>query len=152
MGMLKEKEIKNDWAEKNADNGILRLFIPLQYFMGLNNLQKELFIQSDEGKFYIEFPIEHMNEVEDLGTYVTACLETALIIPNPRYEIDQASVLDCELLKLGKEARAFNLLITITYPGETKEYHDIMMFQEIKRDENLFEFELLGDQTLFGIN
>jgi len=152
MGMLKEKEIKNDWAEKNADNGILRLFIPLQYFMGLNDLQKELFTQSDEGKFYIEFPVEHMNEVEDLGTYVTACLETALIIPNPRYEIDQASVLDCELLKLGKEARAFNLLITITYPGETKEYHDIMMFQEIKRDENLFEFELLGDQTLFGIN
>lgn len=150
--MLKEKEIKNDWAEKNADNGILRLFIPLQYFMGLNDLQKELFTQSDEGKFYIEFPVEHMNEVEDLGTYVTACLETALIIPNPRYEIDQASVLDCELLKLGKEARAFNLLITITYPGETKEYHDIMMFQEIKRDENLFEFELLGDQTLFGIN
>jgi hypothetical protein len=135
----------------NMNNGTIKLNVPVPYYMSLTEEQKELYTQTDQGIFFVEFPVEDMLEEEYIGTYVIACVEAALIIPNPKYAITSDTNLRCELLKLGKTGQAFNILLHIKYAGVKEEFNDIMLFQEVKVEEDYFEFEYLGDQTLFSI-
>jgi hypothetical protein len=126
----------------------IRLFISRKYLSEIP--EKEIFQESENGKFYVEFPVE-LQENQALSDYIIACCETALIMKNPKYEIDNAKDFNCEIMNLGKSESFFNLLINIRYNNEEKEFHDIMLFKELKVEKQLYEFELIGDQTLFAI-
>ncbi|MDD3570991.1 MAG: hypothetical protein PHY44_07820 [Lachnospiraceae bacterium] len=127
---------------------IIRLVISSKYLNELN--EKEIFQGLESGKFYVEFPTE-LEENEPLSDYIVACCETALIMRNPKYEIENAKDFNCELMKLGQSEKSFNLLINISYNNDQNEFHDIMVFKENKVEKMLYEFELMGDKTMFAI-
>lgn len=127
---------------------IIRLVISSKYLKELN--EKEIFQELENGKYYVEFPTE-IEENEPLSDYIVACCETALIMKNPKYEIENSKELNCELMKLGKSEKSFNLLINISYNNEQNKFNDIMVFKENKVEKMLYEFELMGDKTMFAI-
>ncbi|MGE4214976.1 MAG: hypothetical protein AB7E42_09440 [Anaerotignaceae bacterium] len=127
---------------------IIRLAISSKYLNELN--EKEIFQGADNGKFYVEIPTE-IEENEPLSDYIIACCETALIMRNPKYEIESAKEFNCELMKLGTTEKSFNLLVNISYNNDQNEFHDIMVFKEIRVEKMLYEFELMGDKTMFAL-
>lgn len=136
--------------ENRNESMKIRIYISAEYLSELKPEASEIFIESEKGsKYYAEFPAE-IEEQEYLGEYIIACCETLLIMMNPKYEVNENTELNCELLKLGKTEKSFNLLVSIKYPIVNEEFHDILVFQECEVEEFLYSFELLGDQRMFA--
>lgn len=127
---------------------ICTLIIPNKYYQELNNDIKEIFIWKD-ARYYTEFPAD-VQEESFLGEYIQAFCEVVLIINNPKYGITKECKLHTELLKLGQTEEVFSLLMNIQYKGSNKNYHDILVFQEVSQKLGYYTFELLGDQTVFS--
>lgn len=130
----------------------IRVYISAEYFSELHADAGEFFQECETGsKYFAELPAD-IQEGEYLGESLIACCETLLIMMNPKYEIDEQTELHCELLKLGKAETMFNLLIQIKYPNVENVYHDIMLFQQREIEEDLYAFELIGDQRIFAMD
>ena len=127
-----------------------KLFIPASNYLVLNANGKSLFEQDEYGYYFAEFPA-NIDSQHYLGEYLVAFCEVSLIMANPKYEITKDCKLQCELLKLGSDEKAFNLLLTIKYPDSPKTFHDILVFHEKEQYPGFYSFELLGDQTLFSV-
>jgi len=126
------------------------LYIPQKYYIQLNSNIRELFKSDDSGFYFSEFPAD-VPEDGFLGEYLVAYCEVSLIMGNPKYHLKEECDLQCELLKLGHDENAFNLLITITYPGVQQTFHDILVFKEREQRPGFYSFELSGDQTMFSV-
>jgi len=133
----------------NSTNITCQLYIPPKYYIQLEASIQQLFESDDLGFYYSEFPA--VVAVDSyLGEYLVAYCEITLIMGNPKYQLSEECNLQCELLKLGQEEHAFNLLITIRYPGVQDNFYDILVFKEREQLLGFYSFELLGDQTMFS--
>lgn len=128
---------------------VCTLIIPEKFYTELNDEVKELFVEN-EGSYSAQFPAD-AEENTFLGEYIQAFCEVVLIINNPKYEFTEECELSTELLKLGDTEKSYCLLINIKYPGSEKIHNDILYFQEVSQSLGYYNFELLGDQTLFSV-
>ncbi len=129
-----------------------KLFIDEKYYKKLNATGKEIFLYDDNcGLYYSYFPAEACSE-ELLYSCIIAYCEITLIGFNNIYGITDEVNLSCDIFRLGSSKQYFSLLITITYPDQIEEFHDMMTFEIIRQTSSSFNFKLLGDQTIFSID
>jgi hypothetical protein len=140
---------KEELLMTNITNITCQLYIPQKYYLQLDSNMQELFKSDDLGFYYSGFPAD-IRDDSYLGEYLIAYCEIALIMGNPKYQLTDECDLQCELLKLGQDENAFNLLVTIHYPGVSESFHAILVFKEREQRPGFYSFELLGDQTMFS--
>lgn len=129
-----------------------KLFIDEKYYKKLNATGKEIFIYDEtSGLYYSYFPAEACSE-EILYSCIIAYCEITVIDFNNIYNITDQVDLSCDIFRLGTSKQHFTLLITITYPDQTEAFHDMMTFEIIKNTSSSFNFQLLGDQTIFSLD
>ena len=129
-----------------------KLFIDEKYYKKLNATGKEIFIYDEaSGLYYSYFPAEACSE-EILYSCIIAYCEIALIGFNNIYSITDQVDLSCDIFRLGSSKQYFTLLINITYPDQTEDFHDMMTFEITKNTSSTFNFKLLGDQTIFSLD
>lgn len=129
-----------------------KLFIDGKYYKKLNATGKELFLYDENyGLYYSYFPAEACSE-ELLYSCIIAYCEISLIGFNNIYGITDEVSLTCDIFRLGASKQYFTLLITITYPDQTEDFHDMMTFEIMSQTASSFYFKLVGDQTIFSMD
>lgn len=144
--------MKNEECNRDAEETKMkiRLYITAEHLSELKSEASGIFSECENGsRYYIELPA-NIEKTEYLHNSIIACCETLLIMMNPKYEIDEYTELDCELLKLGKTEKTFNMLINIKYPQVDKIFNEIMLFKECEIEEFMYSFEFIGDQRMFA--
>ena len=136
--------------------GTIRLYVCAKDYIRFCEKQKELFTEETQERYSVEFPMEFDAAFKDMEApsieeYVIACCETALILPDQKYELNEETEFDCQIMKITKGEKIFNMLLTIHYPKIQEAFHDILFFREIGRSETHYAFEFSGDQTLFAL-
>lgn len=126
-----------------------KLVLPGKYYVQLTEEGKQLYEECSTG-MEVTFPVE-LSDGITLADCVPAFVESVYLEFNPKYEITEYTKVACELYKLGKTDEVFNLLVTITYPESDKEFHELLIFNQVELTEDCFTFELMGDQTMFNM-
>lgn len=126
-----------------------KLVLPGKYYVQLTEEGKQLYEECQVG-MKVTFPVELIDGIT-LADCVPAFVESVYLEFNPKYEITEDIKVACELYKLGKTDEVFNLLVTITYPESDKEFHELLIFNQVELTDDCFTFELMGDQTMFNM-
>lgn len=126
-----------------------KLVLPGKYYVQLTEDGKQLYEECSTG-MEVTFPVE-LSDGITLADCVPAFVESVYLEFNPKYEITEYTKVACELYKLGKTDEVFNLLVTITYPESDKEFHELLIFNQVELTDDCFTFELMGDQTMFNM-
>ena len=124
-----------------------KMFLGAKFYEQLNDEGKELFESTPEG-FCATFNAI-LEDGVTLGNCVMSFCEVAYIGLNPKYQVNDATSVKCELFKTGKEDTTFSVLVTIEYPGEKEQHHELLVFAQRDLTDTLYSFDLIGDQTMF---
>ena len=127
-----------------------RLYLPDTHYKQLKAEIKDIFTKAKGSNMYFtDFPAGF--EGGDLGEYITAFIEIALISGNDKYEIADDTEVSCEMFKLGQTEKNFSIIVTIKYSNSDKDFNEILNFNKLEETDDYFSFELMGDQTMFSI-
>jgi len=131
---------------------VCRLYLGKSQYKELSQEGKALYI-TDETGVYVELPAMISSGVT-LGECVIAMVEATYLEVNPKYQIADSTKVKCEPYKLGGKQEVFNLLVTIQYAEEAfkEDHHEMLIFHEKELSQDIFSFELVGDQTMFNMN
>jgi len=138
------------------ETSTIRLYVCGKDYIRFSEKQKKIFTEENENKYYVEFPMELQTEsvnmeAPSIEEYVIACCETALILPDTKYELKEDTQFSCQIMKVTSGEKIFNILLTIHYTEIQEPFHDILFFREVNRSETQYAFEFSGDQTLFAL-
>ena len=126
-----------------------KMILGAKFYEQLNDEGKELFESTSEG-FCATFNAI-LEDGVTLGNCVMSFCEVAYIGLNPKYQANDAASVKCELFKTGKEDTTFSVLVTIEYPGDKEQHHELLVFAQRELTDTIYSFELIGDQTMFAM-
>lgn len=138
-----------DVSEEDASGITCVMYLAPKFYEQLTEEGKQIFDATPQG-ICAAFPAV-VGEGITLANCVMSFCEVAYIGMNPKYETERASAVTCELYKPGKEDATFNILVTIEYPNDKTPHHELLILVQRKLTENLYSFELVGDQSMFAM-
>lgn len=125
-----------------------KMYLSSKFYHQLSEEGKELYELTPNG-YCAEFPMIFEDGIT-LGNCVVSFCEVAYVHLNPKYDIDRAKEVSCELYKPGKGDETFNILVTIQY-SKSEEFHELLFVQQRELSETVYAFEIVGDQTMFAL-
>ena len=139
-----------DTRQEEMQTFTCTMYLDRKFYEQLNSQGKEFYQYHKDG-YYAQFPAV-LEEGVTLGNCVMSFCEVAYLGFNDKYRTLEAKELKCELYKPGQEDQVFNVLVSITYPGDKQVYHELLIFTQMELTESSYSYKLIGDQTMFAIS